>query len=81
MSPAKATLSLETPILSPRQGGGEWRKARLAFTTQGYDKISISINSDLASVQLDDVSLYERYTITKENLDTSAVDKALKLVP
>ncbi len=61
--------------------GGEWRKARLAFTTQGYDKISISINSDLASVQLDDVSLYERYTITKENLDTSAVDKALKLVP
>ena len=27
------------------------------------------------------MSLYERYTITKENLDTSAVDKALKLVP
>ena len=60
---------------------GEWRKARLAFTTKGYDKISISINSDLATVQMDDVSLYERYTITKENLDTSSLDEALALVP
>ncbi|WP_330407143.1 sortase B protein-sorting domain-containing protein [Blautia marasmi] len=30
---------------------------------------------------MDDVKLYERYTVTKENLDTSALDEALALVP
>lgn len=44
-----------------------WRKVKLAFTTKEYNKISLSVNSDAASVLLDDVSLYERYTIAKKS--------------
>ena len=58
-----------------------WRKVKLAFTTKEYNKISLSVNSDAASVLLDDVSLYERYTIAKEELDTTAIDTALALTP
>lgn len=56
-----------------------WKKVRLTFTTQGYESISISVNSNLSAVWLDDAVLYQRYTVPA--IDTTVIDQALSLQP
>ena len=59
-----------------------WTKVTFEFTTEGYETISMSINSDLNVAYLDDVKLYEKYTIKEvEKPDTTALEEALSLVP
>ena len=58
-----------------------WAKIVMEFTTQGYEKISMSVSSDLPTVYLDDVVLYEKYTVTETVLDKTELNTILDLVP
>lgn len=57
-----------------------WKKVTLHFTTQGYPSISLSVNSNISTVWMDDAVLYQRYQIPPA-ADTTAIDEALQLRP
>ncbi|OUP05966.1 hypothetical protein B5F35_16150 [Anaeromassilibacillus sp. An200] len=58
-----------------------WRKIVLLFTTKGYDKISLSVNSDIPTAYVDDVVLYERYRVEKTEPDRGALSQAVSQTP
>lgn len=58
-----------------------WRKIVLNFTTDNYNKISLSIGSDVDTVYLDDVVLYKKYTVTETVLDKAELEATLAVVP
>ena len=58
-----------------------WRKIVLLFTTKGYDKISLSVNSDIPTAYVDDVVLYERYRVEKMEPDRGALSQAVSQTP
>ncbi len=59
-----------------------WYQAKLSFATKGYEKISISVASEIGTVYLDDVVLYPK-TVKGDAivLDKKELDKALALEP
>ncbi|MBE5871087.1 MAG: hypothetical protein E7294_07505 [Lachnospiraceae bacterium] len=40
-----------------------WHKVSFEFTTQGYGSVSIAVGTDVSQIFLDDVIVYEKYTI------------------
>lgn len=72
-------LGNASPESSGSTGAGEWKKVKVLFTTKEYSYVSLSVNSNISTVWLDDVVLYQRYGIP--NLDTSAIDNALGQTP
>lgn len=57
-----------------------WYKVTLAFTTQGYNKVSIAFSSSITTTYADDVVLYPaQKTVTK--LDRTQIEAALAKEP
>ncbi len=57
-----------------------WYKVTLAFTTQGYNKVSIAFSSSITTTYADDVALYPaQKTVTK--LDRTQIEAALAKEP
>lgn len=57
-----------------------WYKGTFAFTTKGYNKVSLIFSSKIATVYVDDAVLYPaQKTVSK--LNREALEKALALVP
>lgn len=69
-------IKLGNAVAEDQAGEAGWRKVTLEFTTKGYNKISISVNSDIPTVYLDDVTLYEKGAITGA-VDTAKLEQAI----
>ena len=72
------SVNLENAQADPEHSG--WYKAKLAITTEDYNKVSLVVSSNLETVYMDDAVLYPaQKTVTK--LNRTNIEKALAMEP